>query len=505
MKLLRPSTWFKAPPPEQGKKPNTAQMFDDTAIEEIVEAMMATPDPDEVLRNAGLSRADLRRMEFDDEIATALETRLAAVHSTPWRLEPGEGDLIDWLWGELEPHMEGLIEGAWQATPYGYSVLEVIYARRPNGWIGIDRIEQRPFEWFTPMTNGALRYYPQDTGHHVDVDTRLKFMLTRRRPNYRQPYGQALLSRLYGAFVLRQAGWRFWPQFLERFGAPLLVGKTAGDTTELAKAMTKALQSAVLAVDEKDNVEAIPSQGDGSTFEKFELAVTKRIQKLILGQTLTTDVGKTGSYAAAKVHDGVRADRKRADLVMVTRTVQHLVDAVVAVNAELGGAQWPEDQIPTFILDDGTGLQMERAERDAKLVSSGIVKLTEDYLMRAYDFEAGDIEIPVTPPPGAGDRKARLSAIMDGLFADSRGTDSFTPGQEAIEDLSDEALNKATQPIPDTALRAAIQGAKDPEDLAERLAALYDGKDAAQFRRVLERALFAADVIGYVHEDQDIA
>jgi phage gp29-like protein len=497
VKFKNPLALFKAPPPPVDRKPTNAQLFDDTAMDMLAEALISLPDQDKALEAAGMTRADLERMTYDDEISAALDTRLAALQGTPWRINPGEGEFSDFLWDELKPVIEPLLAGAWNAVPYGYSVIEVIYARRLNGRVGIDRIEERPMEWFAPTHDGKLRYFPQDTGGHIDVDTRFKFLLTRRDPTYRNPYGKALLSRLYAAFFLRQAGWKFWPQFLERFGAPLLVGKTAGDTSKLAEALAAAVQAATLAVDERDSVEAIGSTGDGAAFERFEAAVIKRIQKVILGQTLTTDVCKSGSYAAANVHNMVRQDRKLSDVRLVTRTVQHLVDALAVLNRQ------PES--PTFILDDGAGLQLERAERDAKLAQAGIARFTDDYLMRAYEFEREDFEIP--EPREASDSRPG-SFTMPALklsAADDLEADSFTPGQQAIEDLADDALRRLRQPIPATALRAAIRGAKDPEDLAERLSALYEGQDAVQFRRVLERALFAADVLGYVNQEEDVA
>jgi len=494
MKLFNPlGSLFKQPPPVEGKKPTNAQLFDDTAIDQLANMLTSVPDPDLVLEEAGLVRSDLRRMEYDDEIATAVETRLAALQSVPWRVEPGEGDLVDFIWEQIAKFEDELTKGAWAAVPYGYSVMEVIYERQPSGRIGIGRVEERPFEWFEPRPDGSLRYFPQDRGGHVDVDTRFKFMLTRRNPSYRNPYGQAVLSRLYAAFFLRQAGWRFWPQFLERFGTPLLVGKTRGKTADMAVALQAAIQAATLAIDSEDEVTAVASTGDGAAFERFEIATTKRIQKVILGQTLTTDVGKNGSYAAAQVHNLVREDRKTADIKVVSKTLQHLVNALVDLN-QPGIAERP-----VFVMDDGAGLQLDRAERDAKLAQAGIAKFTDEYLMRAYEFEREDFEVPANPtPPATDDDEAGFSARAL-RFSVSRET-KFTPTQQAVEDLADAALSVASTPISPEAIAEALRAAKSPEDLTTRLAAAYEGNQPDEFREILERALFAADVMGYAHD-----
>ena len=73
----------------------------------------------------------------------------------------------------------------------------------------------------------------------------------------------------------------------------------------------------------------------------------------------------------------------------------------------------------------------------------------------------------------------------------------FTPDQELVESLVAAALAQAASPIPAAAVRSAILAAEGPDDLAARLAELYAGQDAAAFQELLERSLFAADVLGY--------
>lgn len=477
---------------------SSAEIFEPHAIDMLVDALMQMPDPDTVLEAAGLTRADMRRLEGDDEISGALDTRLAAVHSTPWRLEPGDGADFDWLYPQIEAFFESMIATFWAAVPYGYSVGEMVYAK-DKGRIVWAHWEERPFEWFAPMPDGRLLYYPEHGGlMGVDVFTKWpgQFFLTRRRPTYRQPYGQAVMTRVYWPWFMRNQGWKFWARFLERFGSPLLLGKTANSTSEMAAALARALQSAVAAIGADDDVDAISPSNAGDSFQRFADTVDRRIQKVILGQTLTTDVGSGGSYAAAKVHNAVRDDRRMADVRLVTASMQRAVDILMMLNGKPAGTV-------RFVMEDPTGLQSERAERDSKLAQAGIVKLTEEYLLRSYDFEAGDFEIPSaeSTPPASQATGAKASA----LFASH--ANRFTPEQTALERLADSALAQAGQPIPREAIKTAIAAATDPEDLADRLSLLYSGTDSREFAELLEQALFAADLMGYGHmtgqDDQD--
>ena len=509
--------------------PATAILNQEVALEQVLTLLSRLPDPDLVIDQLGMSRADLRKLETDDEISAALETRREAVIATPWRLEPAEGEPVQWLHETLAPHVESLLRGAWTALPYGYSVQEVIYRPDPTRGargIGLERVVDKPLEWFEPRRDGSLWYTPPTglgSGVPVPVDTQVKFLLTRRSPTYRNPYGEALLSRCYWPWFFRHNGWRFWMRFIERFAEPLLLGQVFDPQGFIAAMRAMGLE-AVVGVGKEETIQAI-TPGTAGEFEKLELALSRRIQKLILGQTLTSDVAGSGSYAAAQVHNEVRQDKRNADLRLVSGTVQRLVEALWALNALPGPA-------PRFVLADDTGLETARAERDAKLVQAGVLRFTESYLLDRYDFVPGDFIVPdgtasgqgVGASPGGGEG-ANPGAGQDTGQADGTGASArtltrlslttgqgksaslavpqgtkaqrFTPDQELVESLVAAALAQAASPIPAAAVRSAILAAEGPDDLAARLAELYAGQDAAAFQELLERSLFAADVLGY--------
>ena len=389
--------------------PATAILNQEVALEQVLSALSRLPDPDLVIDQLGMSRADLRKLETDDEISAALETRREAVIATPWRLEPAEGEPVQWLHDTLAPHLEALLRGAWTALPYGYSVQEVVYRPDPvrgARGIGLERVVDKPLEWFEPRRDGSLWYTPPTglgSGVPVPVDTQVKFLLTRRSPTYRNPYGEALLSRCYWPWFFRHNGWRFWMRFIERFAEPLLLGQVFDPQGFIAAMRAMGLE-AVVGVGKEEAIQAI-TPGTAGEFEKLELALSRRIQKLILGQTLTSEVGKSGSYAAAQVHNEVRQDKRNADLRLVSGTVQHLVEALWALNALPGPA-------PRFVLADDTGLETARAERDAKLlpvlIASGLT-LTQDYYLDNYDYAQSHL----SQVKNVSDISTELSIIMD--------------------------------------------------------------------------------------------
>lgn len=483
---------------------SAGRMFTPDRLDELV-SRGALPDPDTVLEKLGRTRADLRQMEGDDEVSQVIETRRDALVATPWRLEGGDQPVNDWLTEQVTPHIGALLGGTWGAVPYGYSVVRPVYMEpepgAPAGAFigGLAAVEELEFERFTHRGDG--RWWRQDRGTNIpivleDWERDYLYFITVRRGTVRNPYGEALLSRTYWPWYFRHNGWRFWMQALERIGMPLLLGKTDGSTSDMADALAAAVQDAVIAVGNGDEVAAIQTQGNGEAFDKAEARLVQRMQKLFLGQTLTSSVDGKGSYAAANVHDRVRVDKRNADIRLCCPTAQRLVNALAVLRFGRG------IEVPQFILDAGTGIQTERAERDSKLAGAGVVKFTERYLQRVYDYEQGDIEIPAAAPPGNAplSRQAPYQAIHGMTLARKQGQ-RFTQDQQDVEALVGEALAQAASPISLDALRTAIVEATDPEDLAERLSQLYEGDEPGEFQELLERVLFSADVLGYVNAE----
>jgi hypothetical protein len=370
------------------RKPRPAYLQSEIAVSRILTYLTSIPDPDLLLSKAGISRYQLRQLELDDEVAQCMDTRREAVVATPWHLEPNQTRVGKWLTSVLEPHIETLKRGVLDARFYGYSVFEIIYRKIEKG-IGIDRLSLKPMQWFVPLDNGTLLFYPDDgsSGMEGIVCSPIKFILTTCNARYENPYGEALLSRLWFPITWRREGWGMWLQFLETFGEPIILGAVQ-NYEEFVEAMTaQGVRSTVAwqSVTGDDKIETISASTPGE-FERLENAIIRRAQKLILGQTLTSDIGTHGSYAVAAIHNEVRNDKRRADLRMVQAAGQKLVDNLAILN---------NFDPPRFVMQDDAGLEMTRAQRDSVLVSvlqSSKLRLTKDYFLRSFDYEEKDLQ-----------------------------------------------------------------------------------------------------------------
>ena len=338
------------------------------------------PDTDEVLRKAGITRHRLRVLLDDDEVAQAVETRIDALLATPLRVEPSDTDEAEKLTLVLKEWFHEIAASSLNALFFGYSVQEAVYELKPEGYIGLEWIGEKPMQWFEPKNDGRLIYRQEGTANEQEVDQVFKFFLTRRKASYEQPYGKALLATLYWLFFFKQNGFKFWAKFLERFGTPILLGKCKDTETEdMNRALLNAHAQSVLSIDSEDDVQVLGTSGAsgtaGAAFESFNNQLVRQIQKVILGQTLTSGTDGVGSRALGQVHENVRMDKLKSDIRLVTPTLQAVVNALCALNG------WGAYEV--MLGEKPKPLNKDQAERDAHLKNAG-ANLTPQYFQREY-------------------------------------------------------------------------------------------------------------------------
>jgi hypothetical protein len=524
-KFVRPKNAKKTTEPAPAKESLASSMGTIDMVTLLGQTFRIMPDPDEVLRKAGLNRAALRKLTYDDDIAQAIDTRRDAAVNTPWRLEGGTDEINKFIVDQISQREDIIFPSLWNARLFGYSVTQVVFADL-GPRVGISWVGEMPFEYYVPQRDGTVMYRPAGGGDLQPVMAE-KYLVPVIYPTYLNPYGDALLSRLYWLWFFRTHGWQYWVQWLEQFGAPFLHGKTANVTDPmtgtksvdaLAAMLDKTRRGSSVATDINTEIELLEQKSQGSQFKDFDNAVTRQIAKVILGQTLTSSEGTHGgNRALGQIHEEVRQDKRRADIKLLCRMGQQLVNVLHGLNGFAGDP-------PVFMMEDEKGLQKDRATRDADLVDKGVVVFTRDYLKDSYDlddedfFAPGEEEFtkaksalapadpnadpnapkpkkPGAPPPA---KKQSVHPALAALF--STGPTRFTPEQQVIE----EGVAWLTQELPghvvdpDTVLQC-IRDASDINDLAFRLSVALQDAPLHVFTAIFEKALGAAEVIGFVH------
>lgn len=446
-------------------------------------------DLDETLRKAGIKHHRLAILLDDDEISQAVETRIDALLGTPFRIEPSDTDESLLLMKEIKEWFAEIATGSINALLFGYSVQEAVYEKANDGQIVIGWIGEKPMEWFEPKNDGQLIYRPEGTGQEFTVDQTFKFFLTRRKATYKQPYGKALLTVVYWLDFFRKNGFKFWAKFLERFGTPILKGKCKNsEPDDMNQALLSAHAQSVISIDADDEVEilAVPASGNaGTSFETFNNTIIRQIQKVILGQTLTSGTDGTGSRALGEVHENVRKDKLNADIRLVTPTFQAIVDALCTLNG------WGKHEI--ILGEKSKQLNKDQAERDVKLKDAGAV-FTNQYFIREYGLQEGDLAeaIPNTTP------QPQFKAIPNRPFSFASTVNKLSAEQQELEELAKQNFKL----LSDNDLKDLILNSESIEELQTSLFAIAKTADKSQFNEVLDRALFAADILGYMHSKE---
>ena len=443
-------------------------------------------DLDETLRKAGIQRHRLSILLDDDEISQAVETRIDALLATPFRFEPSDTPEAILLMQEIKEWFAEIATGSINALLFGYSVQEMVY-NQDGDYIGIEWVGEKPMEWFEPKNDGRLIYRQDGAGQESEVDQVFKFFMTRRKATYKQPYGKALLTVVYWLDFFRKNGFKFWAKFLERFGTPILLGKCKdSDPSEMNQALLNAHAQSVISIDAEDDVQilsAASSSNAGTSFETFNNTIIRQIQKVILGQTLTSGTDGTGSRALGEVHDNVRKDKLNADIRLVTPTFQAIVDALCALNG------WGKHEI--ILGERSKQLNKDQAERDVQLKNAGAV-FTTQYFIREYGLQDGDLAEPLpsqTPQP-------QFKVLPKRPFSFAASVKKFSPDQQEIEELTDEQAS--IQLLSQAQVNELVQKSDSPQELAFNLMQLMPGASESTFTANLDQALYAADVYGYV-------
>lgn len=443
---------------------------------------LSESDVDEVLKRANLTRTDLLKLLYDDEIYGCISRRTAAVMGNAWHIE---GDSTDWLYSAVSAVYEDAVRIMMQALWIGSSIGELIW--QDGEQKTIRAIVPRVIEQFKANADGNL-IWKSPAGGEVAVIPE-KVLRGAVNVNETNPYGDALLSRVYWAWFAKNYAEQFWNKFAERHASPITVIKSAVNTANrdeaqrdlaaLAAAGSQAMADGVVAMSDQDSIEFVEANNDGAAHEKYTRHQIQRIQKTLLGRVLTSEL-ETGSRAAQETDDGFTRNIADADLTFVERGMNHIVDCLLTVNGINPDGVY-------FTYERAQTIDKERWERDVALLNTGKIELTEQYYRDNYGLEPQHFRVVAAAPA-----TPKLSLSLSQL----------TPGAQEVEDSIVAALKDAPEMLGVEAVLAVAREARDEADLVRRLALLYDDHDDTKYVDWLAGALALAAAQGYVHADR---
>lgn len=447
---------------------------------------MYLPNPDPILKAQGKDIAIYRDLRSSALVGGNIRRRKAAVltlerdlrrEQAPARVERF---VRDWL-ADLD--QERIIREMLNASMYGYQPVEVMWKAQGLHQVPEDLLG-KPAEWFLYDQDNQLRFRARDAGIQGELCDPRRFVVARQDPSYDNPYGFADLSMCFWPVVFLKGGLKFWVQFTEKYGSPWLIGKhprgaTPRETDDLLDSLDAMVQDAVAVIPDDSSVEIKEAAGKSASSDVYrELLVYCRseINVALLGQNQTTEANANRASATAGLE--VTEDIRDGDAGIVAATfnavIRHIVDINFGENVAAPlYAMWEQEEIDKAL-----------AERDKSLTESGVV-FTEQYWMRTYNLEPGDIRVaPTTPDASADFAEGTVRPLLDQVALD-----------QAIESLTAEQLQEQAE----QALLPVIEALQQGRDEAEALGMLAEispntGTDA--LRASLARLMFLAETWG---------
>ncbi len=445
------------------------------------------PDPDMVLRKQGKDIRIYKELLYDSHVFACCQSRKAGVLSLEWDINRGSdkyknAEFIRELLKKLDIHK--LINDILNATQFGFQPLEIMWKKEKNGQVLPEKVVAKPPEWFCFDDNNHLKFRTKENYFGEELPNR-KFLCPQSNPSYENPYGERTLSRVFWPVTFKKGGMKFWVIFTEKYGMPHLIGKhprgaSREETETLADNLEQMIQDAIAVIPDDSSVE-IQEANKSSSAEIYEKLIDKmnsEISKAILGQTLTTEIGSTGSYAASNTHMRVRQDIIDSDKKLVEATINQLIRWIYELN-------FASEEVPIFELYEKEDVDLVIAQRD-KILSETGVQFTKNYFIKNYGLDDEDFEV------------LDIGTIpSDSAFKEFKSIETEVLGQKQIEDLFDfikesELPKQAQQML--SPLINLIENCGDYDEIYEILT--DKNLHSKKLEDSIQKALFLSELMG---------
>jgi len=304
------------------------------------------------------------------------------------------------------------------------------------------------------------------------------------------------------AGILRVCAWMYlfknyalkdWVAFLEVFGMPLRLGKygagASSDDKDALMAAISSLGSDAAGIISKNTeiefVETMKGQSKENPFSVLAVFCDAQMSKAILGQTLTTQEGSSGSYSLGQVHDLVRHDLIKADCEALAKTLRfQVIRPLVGYNFG-----W-DKPLPGFNFKFEPPEDLKSLSEVYKNLSEINFPLTAEHISERFKVpmaKKGDTILAAKTSPVAA--KHGMVVAKAGRFSDE---------QENIEGLIAQTHKNATQALSGLLepVKALIANAGSLEEIRDTIIASYSDMDPGELEDLVARAMFTAELYG---------
>lgn len=479
---------------KQGFLDEVARRQDFNAFSSVLKSL---PNPDIILKKQGKNLSIYRELSYDPHVFACIQSRKSGITSKKWQLEVGNSsddvlNFVEEVFDRLD--ITDILNGILDAPFYGYQPMEIMWELK-DGLIMPYDVVAKPPEWFNFDSDGelCLRKFGETKGSKLPQSD-MKFLLPRSYPTYFNPYGEAVFARIFWSVVFKKGGLKFWATFTEKYGMPFIVGtynkgQAPDEVDSLADMLENMVQDAVAVIPNDSSVEikeATAKSSSSNIYQDFLACCDANISKAILGQTLTTEAGNSGSYALGNVHNEVRQDIIMSDVRICEEVLNKLIHWIVLINKG-------DVDCPKFKLYDEEGTNLELANRDktlAEILEKDGRHFSDAYLMRTYNLTEEDIvkSAPTKPP----------KTFAEELNENSIKLPPVDDLDTLIKDLDNTNIQKQIDGLLTPVLKL-IDESQDPQTVLDKLSDTYPDMDIKELEELLTKAIFISEIWGRIN------
>jgi len=461
---------------------------------------MFLPNPDPVLKKMNKDIAVYKELKTDPHVWSQIQKRKNGILAREWRLDrngaPARGfRVVEALFQDLDIY--DLIDNVLDCVQYGYQPVELIY-EKAGGMMLPTQIVAKPPDWFCFSENNELLFRTKTAWHGEPVPAR-KFLSPSFCGSYENPYGEPTLARCFWPVTFKKGGLRFWTTFLEKYGIPWPIGKLPRNRKpeefeDLKDKLENMVQDGVAVIPDDGAVEMLGSSGksEGSQgFERQIMLCNSEISKAQIGSTLTTEIGDTGSYAAAETHLEATSDFYAADKKIVENFFNQVIKLIFEINFDA-------HVYPKFHIHEEDDSRTALADRDAKLP----LKFTPEYYQDKYGLDpkyfelksepttmptagtAGIAQPPETPPNAE-------APLPDTRPDDDDGPDTYTVANPQLGAPTATEYQALAEGLLAPVIDLIAKGSSF-EQIMTSLSAAWPAMDVSQLTEMITRARFVA-------------
>ena len=380
------------------------------------------PDPDKILQLNGYNYDIYRDLLNDAHLTSVIQQRKMQVIQMGWEVDniSDEEKKKEAIRIVSDLNLNKISSDILDAVLFGFVVAEIIWEFKDGKYIPID-IVTKPQEWFrfdkdnrikivdysskgsfgnyksalrgrNGRYNGSFSNETYGEGGFEDLPP-YKFILVQYNPKYDNPYGERLLRKVYWPVIFKRATIEKWHLLSEKFGIPFFLGYYNSNASEeekdkILEQMEEAIKNNIALMEDGTKVEfkENPKYEIGQLFDNMVQLQNSEISKAILTVTLTTDVGRVGSYKAAEIHRDMLEFIGLSDKKLVETTINKMLEYYSEIN------YGTKDLMPRFRLKKKEKIIETTVERDEKLMRMGI-KFKKEYYVKRYNLNEEEFEV----------------------------------------------------------------------------------------------------------------